>query len=642
MKRIITKYFILSVLAVFSLTSCSDYLDKQPDDQLTLEMVFNNKTNTQRWLANIYSYIPDTYSYGTVEPCGDDMVPSPRWEQFNFKVIQYQKGNWNPLSEGGISYWTTLPKAIRSAYIFLDNVKVLPGQDQAAVDNMKAECQFLIGYYHSLLVMTYGGVPIIKGAYETNLSADELMVKQNRFDDVVNWTDSLLLATASKLPAKYPSINTDYGRATSIMCYAVRARLLTFAASDLVNGNADLADFKNCDGTPVFNATKDMNKWQKAADACKLLIDEADKAGHKIYKEYLSDGTTIDPFMSYQNVTLKRFDEGNTEILMDRPYSGGYGGYDNNCFPRGVGGIGAIAVSQTLVDAFFMKDGTRPIIGYTVDAGTPIINPATTLYAEKGFSTTDETRKTKWREGSSAANSSLNENIVVPKGTFKMYCNREPRFYVSVLTNDAWCRYGARNTDFYMNGKDGGPTHDAPQNGYLLRKKVDPNADPKLNTHKSRTAILFRLAEFYLSYAEALNELDYNQNKTEILKYVNYIRERAGIAQYDVALPAPADQTTMRELIRQERHVELNNECFIRWDDIRRWKQGNLIDGKCWGMNFNGKQKSDDPSIVDAAGVKLAFYVRDSYFTRKFKSYWWPIPQSDIEKNPNLRQMPGW
>ena len=110
MKRIITKYFILSVLAVFSLTSCSDYLDKQPDDQLTLEMVFNNKTNTQRWLANIYSYIPDTYSYGTVEPCGDDMVPSPRWEQFNFKVIQYQKGNWNPLSEGGISYWTTLPK----------------------------------------------------------------------------------------------------------------------------------------------------------------------------------------------------------------------------------------------------------------------------------------------------------------------------------------------------------------------------------------------------------------------------------------------------------------------------------------------------------------------------------------------------
>jgi hypothetical protein len=634
------------ITLALSLSSCSDYLEKQPDDQLTLEMVFNNKSNTDKWLANIYSYIPDTYSYGTIEPCGDDLVPSPRWEQFNFRIIQYQKGNWSPLSEGGVSYWVHLPKAIRAAYIFIRNVRALPGQqdqNQDDVNNMKAECDFLIAYYHSLLLMYYGAIPIIRDAYGSNISSEDLMVKQEPFYDAVEWIDKKLLDASQRLPATYTE-SKMYGRATSIMCLAVRARLLLFAASELVNGNPDFAGVKNSDGIPIFSSAPDRRRWEYAATACKQLIDEAEKDyRHKLYKEYLNDGITLDPFMSYQNVVLKQYSEGNTEILMDRPYSGQYGGYDKNSFPRGTGGIGAIGVSQALVDAFFMKDGIAPITGYDNGGETPRINPKATLYSETDFSTSEEKRKTRWPEGSSAGDKSKDENTVTLSGTFKMYCNREPRFYVSVLYNDAWCRYGGRVTDFYMNGKDGGPTHDAPQNGYLVRKKVDPDADPKNGIYKPRTAILFRLAEAYLSYAEALNEISYESNKPEILKYVNLIRERAGIPQYGKdGFFEPADQAEMRSLIRQERRIELNCESFIRFDDIRRWKQGHLIDGKCWGMNFNGTRKDDDPAIVDGSGVRQSFYIRDSYFTRKFISYWWPIPQSDMDKNPNLRQMPGW
>ena len=121
-----------------------------------------------------------------------------------------------------------------------------------------------------------------------------------------------------------------------------------------------------------------------------------------------------------------------------------------------------------------------------------------------------------------------------------------------------------------MDGKDGGPSHDAPWSGYLVRKRVDPSANPKEGSgdYKNRHGALCRLAEIYLSYAEALNEYSiekgtYTANQKEILKYVNLIRERAGIPEYSVSaeegkITAPSDPVEMRELIRQERRVEMN------------------------------------------------------------------------------------
>ena len=74
------------------------------------------------------------------------------------------------------------------------------------------------------------------------------------------------------------------------------------------------------------------------------------------------------------------------------------------------------------------------------------------------------------------------------------------------------------------------------------RKRVDPSANPKEGSgdYKNRHGALCRLAEIYLSYAEALNEYSiekgtYTANQKEILKYVNLIRERAGIPEYSVS-----------------------------------------------------------------------------------------------------------
>jgi hypothetical protein len=219
-----------------------------------------------------------------------------------------------------------------------------------------------------------------------------------------------------------------------------------------------------------------------------------------------------------------------------------------------------------------------------------------------------------------------------------MYCNREARFYISVLYNRAWFRREGRTTRFMQNEWDGGPTHDAPQNGYLLRKKVHPDFDPRSGANPYRPGILYRLAEAYLNYAEALNEAD--PGNADIFTYLNLVRERAGLPGYGAGagqIPL-AGQGEVREAIRRERRVELNNE-GLRWNDIRRWKIGEAtLDGNFYGMNYNGSQISDDENNPQA------FFKRTVYQRRRFskKNYWFPVPQSEIDKNSNLVQNPSW
>lgn len=634
--KLIKYLFVTLVLGAFS--SCSDYLDKQPDDMLTLEMVFNDKTRTEDWLAGCYSSIPDPLwggAYGLghngLGPLGDDVAPSTGWEKFGWNIVSKQTGNWSPNSGDGHGYWSLLPKRIRTALIFIENVKPNAAQlvTEADVENMKNEARFLIAYYKTLLVEIYGPVPFNPDKLLSGGSSnEELMAGQTPYDDIVNWIDKELLDLSKKLPASY-SDKKKFGRATSIMCLAVRARLLLFAASPLVNGNPDYKGHVNNKGVELFNTTYDPQKWVRAANACKELIDAAHAAGHGLYYEYNADGS-IDPFQSYQNMFFKKITEGNKEILFARPDCN-VSELNRHATPRGCAGNGGYGITQSLVDAFFMENGLPPIVGYNTD-GSPIINEASG-YKEKGFSTAPEIRNTKWIE-------SQGDGKVTLTGTYNMYTHREPRFYISVLYNRAWYRSENRTTRFMIGEWDGGPTHDAPQNGYLLRKTIHPDHEVRNGVFPYYPGILYRLGEAYLNYAEALNEA--NPNNPDILKYLNLIRERAGIPQYGSGagmIPVPANQADMREAIHRERRVEMNCENIIRYFDIRRWKQGEkFLNGPFYGMNFMGEKVSDDDKDPKA------FFTRKVYQNRVFekKHYWFPVPQSEMDKNPNLVQNPFW
>ena len=604
------------------LTSCVDYLDKESDTELTLPMVFEDKTRIEGWLANVYSHVPDPY-WGYARKLGwdilsDDMTASERWRQWDWKVIPMLLGEWTPSTDWDGNYWARLPQLIREANIFIENVHPLPEQGISAteVTYMKAEMRFMIAYYYYLLSNTYGPVPF-KPNYiaPTDFNLADLMEGQRPYYEVVDWVDKELKEVAEILPAKYAEAR-KYGRATSIMCLAVRARMLLFAASPLVNGNPDYANHKNKDGENLFSTTADKTKWAYAAQACKELIDAAEAAGHKLYTEKNEDGT-IDPFMSYQNLFLTRYDEGNTEILFARPGGSEYGEYEKHATPAASGGSGGLGVTQSLVDAFFMENGLP-------------INDDNSEYVETGFSVSDETRdNTVW-------DTEVNGGAITKSGTYNMYCHREPRFYITVSYNNSYFTQEKRVFNFFNGSADNPHTHDAPQNGYLIRKKISPDLNVKQGTYKYRPGIVYRLGEAYLNYAEALNESD--PGNGDILVYLNKIRERAGIRQYTTGATDDNfihvdlnDQAEMRKLIRAERRVELSCE-GIRYDDLRRWKEAeNVLNGDFYGMNFSGK----DPS---------SFYVRTPYLKRVYKKayYWFPIHQSEIDKNDKLVQSPYW
>lgn len=604
------------------LTSCVDYLDKESDTELTLPMVFEDKTRIEGWLANVYSHVPDPY-WGYARKLGwdilsDDMTASERWRQWDWKVIPMLLGEWTPSTDWDGNYWSRLPQLIREANIFIENVHPLPDQGISAteVTYMKAEMRFMIAYYYYLLSNTYGPVPF-KPNYiaPTDFNLADLMEGQRPYYEVVDWVDKELKEVAEILPAKYTEAR-KYGRATSIMCLAVRARMLLFAASPLVNGNPDYANHKNKDGENLFSTTADKTKWAYAAQACKELIDAAEAAGHKLYTEKNDDGT-IDPFMSYQNLFLTRYDEGNTEILFARPGGSEYGEYEKHATPAASGGSGGLGVTQSLVDAFFMENGLP-------------INDDDSKYVETGFSVSDETRdNTVW-------DTEVNGGAISKKNTYNMYCHREPRFYITVSYNNSYFTQEKRVFNFFNGSADNPHTHDAPQNGYLIRKKISPDLNVKQGTYKYRPGIVYRLGEAYLNYAEALNESD--PGNGDILVYLNKIRERAGIRQYTTGATDENfihvdlnDQAEMRKLIRAERRVELSCE-GIRYDDLRRWKEAeNVLNGDFYGMNFSGRDKS-------------SFYVRTPYLKRVYKKayYWFPIHQSEIDKNDKLVQSPYW
>ena len=167
---------------------------------------------------------------------------------------------------------------------------------------------------------------------------------------------------------------------------------------------------------------------------------------------------------------------------------------------------------------------------------------------------------------------------------------------------------------------------------------MSPKTNVKENNYQYRPGIVYRLGEAFLNYAEALNE--YKDERTvceEALNYVNKIRTRAGIRTYTFGnsdaqnIHVDDNQETVRKIIRAERRVELCGE-GVRYDDLRRWKEAEKkLNGDMYGMNYSGKDAE-------------AFYVRRPYQKRVYNPayYWFPIHQSEMDKNENLRQLPFW
>ena len=145
----IKSYIIILAACLPLLTSCSDFLDKEPDTELDMENVFNDKTHVEQWLANVYSAIPDCYDGYIFDLgwmiLGDDATIPERYRQFGNQIIPMILGEWTPASDWNGNYWALLPQRIREANIFREKAHALTDQDisEREMTYMKTECRFM-------------------------------------------------------------------------------------------------------------------------------------------------------------------------------------------------------------------------------------------------------------------------------------------------------------------------------------------------------------------------------------------------------------------------------------------------------------------------------------------------------------------
>lgn len=206
------------------------------------------------------------------------------------------------------------------------------------------------------------------------------------------------------------------------------------------------------------------------------------------------------------------------------------------------------------------------------------------------------------------------------------YTSRDPRLAMTVITNNSM--FKGRAVEAFTGGQDGKGVALATRTGYYLKKYVDENLNLLLNQTSVHSWHLFRLAEIYLNYAEALNEA--SPGHADIKLYVDKVRQRAGVNM--PVLPEGLSQSQMRERIRNERRVELAFEDHRVWD-VRRWMQGETyLNRPVRGVEIT----QTSPGVFSYSVIN----VENRVFQPKM--YFYPIPQAELNIMKNWVQNPLW
>lgn len=620
-------YIYTLLIALLCTVSSCDYLGVS--DQLVgglqnTEQVFNNVDYTKRWYANVFAGVPD---YSGICSMNVNGFSNPWAAMCDELDVGYGNAsrvfNSEPNAAGlGLHRYGDCYKYIRQANIFLQNAHAITVSgtqgDELLEDElaqMKANVRFMRALYHYLLFEQYGPVILVKDKIFDAIENQD--IPRNTVDEVINYIDSELTASAQELQQEPIYDDVDH-RAwpTKGVALAVRAKLWLYAASPLFNGGyREALSLTNPDGTRLF-PDYDAGKWDKALAACKDFIDYAEGGRYELYKEYKEDGT-LDPDNSVYNV----FQQYNHEIIWATARNdwGGMNGdaFDRRTTPRSEkNGVGSTGVTQELVDAFYMKDGL-PI------SATAYL-PQSPLYNEEGYGTYQD------------KNDNTSKHYV-PVEVSNRYIDREPRFYNTVFFNNRQWPVSCNHVSF-ANGGNVDQQGQHPNTGYVLFKRINRTVSltsPGVAS-QFRPSIIFRLADFYLMYSEIANEI--NPGDPRVLKYLNLVRERAGLPDIEILNPGiRGNQELQRAAIQRERRIELATE-GQRYFDVRRWMIADQdgegrMNGYIHGMNVGGP--INDPESFNRV-------VETTTFVFKRKMYLYPIPDYEIRKTKNLVQNPGW
>lgn len=590
MKNIAKYIVIASCLA--TTWSCDDLFEPAIENIMSEDKMDTDSKYADQVLRSAYILMP-YWSDPRNDVATDDAVSN----DINNAYLTIATGGWTSQTGVSVDNWRDRNASIQFVNLFLAHVDNATFSVDEQVNNMfrdrlKGEAYGLRALNMYYLLQNYAGIGTsgeLLGVHiwtEPYSAETDMNVPRNTFaecmaqlfDDVKKAAELLPyeygdLGSANDIPAKYKSAGVSLDGYNRVFGSTTFLRMSGRVAQAIGAQAALLAASPAFEGSGVT--------WDEAANQAAAVLNHIGGPSGLAAKGHVwySDGEIGNSPEKTSN---------HPEVIWRGGYSDNADIEENN-FPPSLYGKGRVNPTQNLIDAFPMANG---------------------------YPITDS------RSGYDAANP---------------YEGRDPRLALYIVTNGS--KLGVNNST--VNTGTDAPNNDGinKESGYstrtgyymrkLLRNDADPNPTSKITKNHCNKYI--RYTEIFLAYAEAANEAwgptGTGTNGYSAYDVIKAIRQRAGVGT-DNGDPyletAKGSKDTMRDLIRNERRLEL---CFenIRFWDLRRWKAD--LNSGAKGVSITGTAHN----YIDVEARRYSDYM-----------IYGPLPYTDVLKFSSIEQNKGW
>ena len=573
MKKIIN--FITIAFLFIGMVACEDLLDPFDENRITTDYVETDPESAEGILIQGYNKIINQYQYS--EAGTDDAVNNKMNNGFKRMALGELTALYNPASRWGqferVFYINKFIEIVNKGEVEWHRDEEV---DQLFHDRLLGEALALRGLFHFYVLQAHAGVgvsgellgiPYFKEFISPtgNFNVSRLSFQES-IDEIIADYDRAIELLPTDYSDNEGDVDPKYGDVDFGKYKTVNGSQYNLRASGRIV-KALKARLSLFAASPSF--LNGAGYYEKAAtEASELLNDIGGISG-------------LDPngVVFYDSDD----DKDGTEMLWRGSLGNNNSTQEERNFPPSINGTGQMNPTHNLVSAFPMKNGF----------------PAT------------------------------NANGYDPQNP---YSNRDPRLLEYIVTNGSSIGGGTINTGF-SGGVD--RTDSIPElsttTGYYLKKLLRPDVrlnDDGTTSGKRHFNVYFRYTELFLILAEASNEIGgptHHVNGISATDVLSAIRKRAGITQPDLYLASISSKQEMRELIRNERRLELSFEGHRFWD-LRRW--GLPLNETATGYFYDGN------SYVELPAVEIRDYLSHAKYL--------PIPNNEIVKFSMLEQNEGW
>ena len=607
---------LIAIVLVFS--ACNDdFLESQPLDKVSSNVTWSDGTLSEAFVFSVYSYLGFA---GFEEQMQAVITDEAFFTHAGRNINTFNEGSETPQNIAWTSStyaWGNMYSAIRQANLALDQLPQATFEDQNMKDMLMGEAYFLRGYFYHQLMRFYGGVPLIDKAYTL---VDELEIARNTFPETVEFIVADLDKAANLLNGK----QMVDGRANRIAAMALKARVLTYAASDMHETSKAPSGYG---GDLHAYSGGQAARWLAAQQASKAVLDitngyKTDLTAPVSHSEGIENAIAI----SMGGKSSVADAAAASELIWTRTLSSKYTPEDNwplggthfgvNNGPNGWHNWSGNPPTQQMVDDYELMDGSKFDWNNATHKADPYTNRDPRLHAHVLFD------GAKWKPR--------------PSDVIGMDPNSE---YQSGYYDDGsgGLLNGLDTRQGPIENWNGSRTH------YNLRKWIDPDPSivENLTSHQIIPWPFIRYAEVVLNYVEASINLG---QEDEARNWMSKTRFRVGM---------PAVTETGVDLLNKyinERRVELAFEEH-RYHDARRWLIAPTTLGRgVEKINIIATLKSGKSPLVpyrfDKTNYDYTYEVQNETSienrTWKDKMYYRPISRDEMNKNSLLIQNPDY